>query len=502
MAHCDKSIVKVEPFLNEQINTAKVFEDMEVDIVSWTNKGDLAVNKNEDPDATENSSSFADTTSDTENCYRLSDAEVESELIGDNDSSCTIGAFGSAFQISKKKLTDHWRNFIRPLMWHCRWTELRIKEMESQALKYSKELAEYDKGKHMEPDLYTLEEFGSKSLPFSSDQYRSKAKKRRKRNKVEDTTDVASYASHHNLFSYLENKKSDPDGCLADDSSNPVITEVHADPTQGFGITDDQYDQYFSEFGDADASLEQLLWAIDNVHARIHNLKNHMNEIMSKNASKFSSSENLSLLLPHGDVQTSSAHSPIISAENGDAVSVGATYNSNQHVADFDLGDFVMPGSAVSSYGEVIIVPDIIESTVGLLSSVDVTLHPPQAGDLCENMVDNILIHEVAEMKEHTLISATHYPDEKLQDIVKSEAEENLHPAFNSMSDFDVAANSSTVSREQSNLEPYLYKDANILMNKRKRGERKAGSGAWSKKCSGEPDSQSSHIPHVGVGLT
>ncbi|OIW10158.1 hypothetical protein TanjilG_27909 [Lupinus angustifolius] len=439
MAHCDKSIVKVEPFLNEQINTAKVFEDMEVDIVSWTNKGDLAVNKNEDPDATENSSSFADTTSDTENCYRLSDAEVESELIGDNDSSCTIGAFGSAFQI--------------------RWTELRIKEMESQALKYSKELAEYDKGKHMEPDLYTLEEFGSKSLPFSSDQYR-------------------------------KNKKSDPDGCLADDSSNPVITEVHADPTQGFGITDDQYDQYFSEFGDADASLEQLLWAIDNVHARIHNLKNHMNEIMSKNASKFSSSENLSLLLPHGDVQTSSAHSPIISAENGDAVSVGATYNSNQHVADFDLGDFVMPGSAVSSYGEVIIVPDIIESTVGLLSSVDVTLHPPQAGDLCENMVDNILIHEVAEMKEHTLISATHYPDEKLQDIVKSEAEENLHPAFNSMSDFDVAANSSTVSREQSNLEPYLYKDANILMNKRKRGERKAGSGAWSKKCSGEPDSQ------------
>ncbi|CAL0312097.1 unnamed protein product [Lupinus luteus] len=468
MAHCDKSIVKVEPFLDEQINTAKVFEDIEVDIVSWTNKGDLAVNKNEDPDATENSSSFADTASDTENCYRLSDAEVESEFIGDNGSSCTTGSFGSAFQI--------------------RWTELRIKEMESQALKYSKELAECDKGKHMEPDLYTLEEFGSKSLPFSSDQYKSKAKKRRKRNKVEDATDVASYASHHNLLSYLENKKSDPDGCLAGDSSNPVITEVHADPTQGFGITDDQCDQYFSEFGDVDASLEQLLWTIDNVHARVHKLKNQVNEIMSKNASKFSSSENLSLLLPHSDVQTSSAHSPIISAENGDAV--WAIYNSNQHVADFDFGDFVMPGSAVSSYGEVIIVPDIIESTVGLLSSVDVTLHPSQAGDLCENMVDNILMHEVAEMKEHTLISATHHPDEKLQDIVKSEAEENLHPAFNSMFDFDVATNSSTMSREQSTLEPYLYKDANILMNKRKRGERKAGSGAWSKKCSGEPDSQ------------
>lgn len=103
----------------------------------------------------------------------------------------------------KKKLTDHWRNFIRPLMWRCKWTELRIKEIESQALKYSKELAEYDKRKHMEPDHFTLEEFGSRSLPFSSDRYRSKAKRRRKRKKVEDTTEIASYTSNHYLFSYL-----------------------------------------------------------------------------------------------------------------------------------------------------------------------------------------------------------------------------------------------------------------------------------------------------------
>lgn len=88
-------------------------------------------------------------------------------------------------------------------MWRCRWAELRIKEIESRASKYSKELAEYDKRKHMEPDHFNLEEFGSKSLPFSSHQYRSKAKKRRKRKKVEDTTDIASYTSHHHLFSYL-----------------------------------------------------------------------------------------------------------------------------------------------------------------------------------------------------------------------------------------------------------------------------------------------------------
>lgn len=82
MGHCEKVIVKMEPFLDEQINPSKVFEDTEVDIVSWTNKGDFASNKIEDPDATDYSSSFADTTSDVENGSRLSDAEVESEFLG------------------------------------------------------------------------------------------------------------------------------------------------------------------------------------------------------------------------------------------------------------------------------------------------------------------------------------------------------------------------------------------------------------------------------------
>lgn len=97
MSHCEKPVVKVEPFLDEQISTVKVLEDVEVDIVSWTNKGDFASNKNEDPDATEYSSSFADTTSDPETSSRLSEAEVESEFLGDNGLACTFDAFGSPF---------------------------------------------------------------------------------------------------------------------------------------------------------------------------------------------------------------------------------------------------------------------------------------------------------------------------------------------------------------------------------------------------------------------
>lgn len=166
-----------------------------------------------------------------------------------------------------------------------------------------------------------------------------------------------------------------------------VIADTHTDLTDRFGINDNQS---FFEFHDGDGSLEQLLWTIENVHSRVHKLKSQVNVIMSKNALKFSSSENLNLLLPHGDLQTSSAHSPTFSAGNGDTLSAGAIYNSAHHVPEFDFGDLVMPDSAVSSYGEVTTVPDIIESTVGLLSAADVTLHQPQTGDSCEDVSSQV----------------------------------------------------------------------------------------------------------------
>ena len=101
----------------------------------------------------------------------------------------------------KRKLTNHWQNFIRPLMWRCKWTELRIKEIESQALKYSRALAVYEQGKNLGLDP-TMEDFSSKAFPFSSPYYRRKAMKRRKRKRAEDTNDISSYMSQHNLFSY------------------------------------------------------------------------------------------------------------------------------------------------------------------------------------------------------------------------------------------------------------------------------------------------------------
>lgn len=161
-----------------------------------------------------------------------------------------------------------------------------------------------------------------------------------------------------------------------------MTADLHTDLIDTCGINDDQS---FFEFSDGDSSLEHLLWTIENVHSRVHKLKSQVDVIMSKNALKFSSSEDLSLLL-HGDAQTSSAHSPAFSAGNGDTVSAGAICNSAQDAPEFDFGDLVMPDSAVSSYGEATAIPDIIESTVGLLSAADVTLPQPQTMDSCEDV--------------------------------------------------------------------------------------------------------------------
>lgn len=81
---------KMEGLLQKQ-KAPKTSEDIEVDIIGCTNNNDIRTVKIEDPDVTECSSSFADTMSDTEKCSGLSDAEVESQFLGD-------AAFGSAYE--------------------------------------------------------------------------------------------------------------------------------------------------------------------------------------------------------------------------------------------------------------------------------------------------------------------------------------------------------------------------------------------------------------------
>ncbi|KAK4421999.1 hypothetical protein Salat_2150600 [Sesamum alatum] len=466
--------------LNEGIGPSRGAEEASVDVLEFSRSRDIRVEAKEDPDATENSSSFADTASGNENISGLSDAEVESQFFGDSDLAPPFDGFGSVFPIRKKKLTTHWRNFIHPLMWRCKWTELRIKELESQASKYAKEMAVNDRRKHTVFNQITAEQSGSKVLPFIHQSQRKRAMKRRRRKRVEDTTDVGSYMSNHILFSERENKKSDLDGVPTWD--NPGNSDHHTTSHDEFGLQDETV---FAE--DNDNFLEHILRKIELVHGRVHKLKAQLDSVMIKNAGKFSSSENLSQLVA-GDVQTSSVRSPTFSACNGDTVSVGGLFTPSQHISDYDLGDFIMPDSAVSSFGEAIPIPDIIESTVGLLSSIDVTQHQAQVGDSSEKIVDNILIHnEAAEVEGSTFKYGHNQSAEKTQEAENGGEEESNNAVILALEP-DMAAKP-FATPEQSTLKSCLASEIHFPKNKRKRGERKAGSGNWSRQRPGEPDS-------------
>ncbi|TXG72710.1 hypothetical protein EZV62_001289 [Acer yangbiense] len=506
-----------EALLTGKTTVQEVPEDVEVDIIKFTDIDKSRLAEAEDPNATEYSSSFGNSKSDNERCSGLSETEVESQYFGDSGLPSTYDAFSSMFNVRKKKLTTHWRSFIHPLMWRCKWAELRIKEIESQASKYARELEAHDQRKRSRIDQSALEGLGSKSFPFSSQLYRKKAMKRRKRKRVEDTIDITPYMSHHNLFSYLESKRSNPDGNSANDDFGNTDSEGISDVLKcsafyidiecylfvcfnvGAALVDQQTDCN-DKFGsnddpssfavrDGDNLLEQVLWKIEIVYSRVHKLKSQLDMVMSKNASKFSSSENLSLLATC-DAQTSSAPSPTFSAGNADTTSVGAMYNPIQNISDYDLGDLVMPEGAILTYVEAVHVPDIIESTVGLLSAADVTFHRPQVRDSCEDILDNILIqNDGAGEAQHTLLVTSNQSLEKHHESEKGEEGESTGPSLIPSSEPDTVAKS-VVPQEQSTLKSCLASDFHVPTNKRKRGERKAGTGSWSRKGSGEPDSQ------------
>lgn len=102
--------------------------------------------------------------------------------------------------LRRKKLTTHWRSFIHPLMWRCKWVELQIKKLQSRAQLYDRELEVYDEKKQTQLDDSTVV-YGTKSLPFSQKTAKPEVFRRRKRRRTEATADVAAYMLQHNLFS-------------------------------------------------------------------------------------------------------------------------------------------------------------------------------------------------------------------------------------------------------------------------------------------------------------
>ncbi|XVF15471.1 hypothetical protein REPUB_Repub09cG0156500 [Reevesia pubescens] len=278
-------------------------EDMEINITECTNSSVDRLAVAECQDATENSSSFGGTVSGCENDSAISDTEVESAF-------CARSPLGSVFdglfQMRKRKLTDHWRRFIRPLMWRCKWLELQLKEFKSQALKYDKELAEYDQRKKFDYGKFTFEGLNVKSQPFPFQIQRKKVMKRKKRKRVEDTVDLASYMSRHKFFSYYESKKSIVAYAALDDDNGNLGTKT-VNSNDDFEFNDGLS---FLELRDRDAWSEQILRKIDLVQSQARKLKTRVDKVVNESPRKFSSINMLSSLVPC-DALTVSSHGEV-----------------------------------------------------------------------------------------------------------------------------------------------------------------------------------------------
>ncbi|KAH7681165.1 hypothetical protein IHE45_05G042200 [Dioscorea alata] len=396
--------VKSEPEEENVDLKAEVVEDGEIDVVGFGDGADVYPVQGDDPDATEHSSSFGETFSgcgDGGNSSS-SDAEVESRV---EQHSLSNGVHRIC---RKKKITDHWRNFVRPLMWRCQWLELRMNELHSQALKYDNELAKYTQEKQLHSTMVGLDGSASRMVPLSCGSRKNQVMKRRKRKRNEETVDTASYMSQHNIFSYYENKRSEIDRHSIDDDCGDPVDERNRS-TDVFEALNE-----WLMFGGRDASLEQILLNIDVVQSRIVKLRNRLDSLMKANNRELAVSQGFP---GSGETRHSHALSPSCSPRNnGDIKLHGALNTPPHHVSEHETEDAALPGSTVSSYGDAA-EPDIVVSTLDLLSAAPSSQHH-FGNSSKENAEEVLIINQTAdeELQNFDKVKQNH-------ELVKEEAE-------------------------------------------------------------------------------
>ncbi|KAI5423340.1 hypothetical protein KIW84_046350 [Lathyrus oleraceus] len=137
-------------------------EDEDVDIMTCDNSGEALIV----PDPFEESSgSFGDTEPNAAHAS-FGDPEVQSRMYADIASSSMRDDPDEPLrQRSKRVTTAHWRKFTSPVMSRCKWIELKLKRIQSQARKYEKELAELDHKKQFDYAHLRLDGCEIKSVP-------------------------------------------------------------------------------------------------------------------------------------------------------------------------------------------------------------------------------------------------------------------------------------------------------------------------------------------------
>uniref|UniRef100_M8D1C8 Uncharacterized protein n=1 Tax=Aegilops tauschii TaxID=37682 RepID=M8D1C8_AEGTA len=406
--------------------------------------------KTEDPDATECSSSFGDTLSGSQDDAKpseISDIEVDSPFCryphnGDAAALLDAAAADNLDRLlKKKKVTDHWRSYISPLMWRCQWLELRMKDLQSQVSRYDRELAVLKHEKELQTKMIELDCSSSRSVPFSSHCCR-KTMKRKKRKRNEEKINAPSYIATHTILSYYEKEKTEGDGHSIDDIGNLeimcCILIEHKDtvgcilyrgrnsfPAYDSSSTLDMMTQLIKVIliiacqddstkgnNDADwllgngddATVEQILVSIQSVQDRVCSLRSDLKKAMAKKSKG---------LLLKVNTQVNGAQSSNCSHGKGKVAEMPEI--SPQDASDCDMGDTDMPDSAVSSYGEANNM-DIFESTMNLLSVED----PDKIGELRQTSEDVLIDNQPAEEGYQNFEVISH-PCQRLRVSVKRE---------------------------------------------------------------------------------
>ncbi|KAG9440204.1 hypothetical protein H6P81_020369 [Aristolochia fimbriata] len=479
--NCEDTTVEMEVLINQH----EVEEAEDVDITYCTDTTSVILPE-EDPDATEYSSSFGGTISGSEegSKFNASDVEVESQCHAENELSAFFDGFSRLFPQRKKRLTAHWRRYVRPLMWRCKWIELRVKELQSRASKYDKLLA-YAKDKQARKDEVAIQCSVARSMPLFGQTVRQRVMKRRKRTRMEETVDISSYMARHNLFAYYENKKHEADGgAIEDDFSNQVTPANMANKNADASREVPESLQLKSE--DGNSYLEQFLWNIELLQSQVGKLKSGLDEVISKNIGQSSSVENLGNGLPS---DLPSVLSPTISPVNEGQMPVATLYMSpSHHISEYEFGDLVMTESAVSSFGDITL-PDVIESTVGLFSANGRSFDLPQSGDSPHYFDDGILIHKhsveeelqdfemVAQSMERLPEPFKGQDDEKVGTSVLTPEADSVPP--DTLVEEPEAGSALKVGSDKSVSRTWLAHGISVPRSKRKRMGRKTGSGRW-----------------------
>lgn len=306
-----------------------------------------------------------------------------------------------------------------------------------QASKYDLQAEAISRRKQLTSEDLTVDDTGAKSPSISGGMRREKIMERRKRKRVEDSTDKAAYMAQHNLFSYIGSKRTGTDIASINNWANlgiPMDKKINVGSMLGPSDISASL-----EFRNEDNSWEQILWNIEVLQSHLSGLKARFKLVLSENTTEINSADMLKLC----------------KASTGFPQSNASTCEGKKLVKSSSIAFQLMPkcgmsGSAISTHGEPANLADMIKC------KDELHIRKP-----CENEGDGHLTYNSTIKELNNIVTVEIQPTEKLG--TSKEEQANVVPSLPVPADDQPTSKIRSMSKLTS------------PNNKRKRGRRKAG---------------------------